>query len=413
MSGGIAIKVENLSKQYRLGSIGGSTLREDLGRWWARRRGRQDPWAKIGSDSANHDHGAEFWALRDVSFEVREGDVLGVIGRNGAGKSTLLKILSRITSPSGGRAEIRGRVGSLLEVGTGFHPELTGRENVYLNGAILGMKRAEITRKLAEIVDFAEMSRFIDTPVKRYSSGMTVRLAFSVAAHLEPEILIVDEVLAVGDLRFQKKCIGRMNLLSSEGRTVLFVSHQLGVMTQICSKGLHLRAGEVQAFGPIFDVIGEYVSLGESSATTVDFQPAIGRPSITGVSICPDSARRGNLAVRIAFKSPVEIHRPIGGVIVYDRHGAPVWGSNGRFHARSGEMVPMFDGVIECESKQIPLAPSNYTASFWLADWYEDLDSKERVISFDFGNEAGLLPRPPQEVIGYLNWEAEWSARCS
>jgi lipopolysaccharide transport system ATP-binding protein len=413
MSGSTAIRVENLSKQYRLGNIGGTTLREDLGRWWARKRGRPDPWAKIGTSAEANENGTDFWALRDISFEIREGEVLGVIGRNGAGKSTLLKILSRITSPTNGRATIHGRVGSLLEVGTGFHPELTGRENVYLNGAILGMKRAEITQKLSEIVDFAEMSRFIDTPVKRYSSGMTVRLAFAVAAHLEPEILIVDEVLAVGDTQFQKKCIGRMNELSNEGRTVVFVSHQLGVMTQLCTKGLYLQAGKVHTFGDISQAVNDYMSLGDSPSARTEFESIVGRPSISSVEICVESALRGDLIAKIGFRSPFELNRPIGGVIIYDRHGAPVWGSNGRFHPRCGELAPMREGFLTCTAKQLPLAQSNYTASFWLADWYEDLDSKERVVNFEFGNEADVLPGPPLEVIGYTNWKAEWSARCS
>ena len=203
----------------------------------------------------------EFWALKDISFEVKQGDRLGIIGRNGAGKSTLLKVLSRITEPSHGRISIRGRVASLLEVGTGFHPELTGRENIYLNGAILGMARTEIRRKFDEIVDFAEVEKFLDTPVKRYSSGMYVRLAFAVAAHLEPEILIVDEVLAVGDAQFQKKCLGKMEDVSrNDGRTILFVSHQMGTIAQLCDKGILLNKGVLTFAGPISEVIGEYVN---------------------------------------------------------------------------------------------------------------------------------------------------------
>lgn len=258
MSGKVVIQVENLSKHYRLGSIGGATLREDLGRWWARVRGKPDPWARFDEVGRGGSDGETFWALRDVSFEVFEGEVLGVIGRNGAGKSTLLKILSRITSPTAGRATIRGRVGSLLEVGTGFHPELTGRENIYLNGAILGMTRAEITAKLNEIVEFSEMARFIDTPVKRYSSGMTVRLAFAVAAHLEPEILIVDEVLAVGDLAFQRKCLGKMKDVAGHGRTVLFVSHNMSAVTSLCSRCILLEGGELKLTGSADAVVQAY-----------------------------------------------------------------------------------------------------------------------------------------------------------
>lgn len=267
MSGNVVIRVENLSKQYRLGSIGGATLREDLGRWWARQRGKPDPYAKVDAPASVGTGSADFWALRDVDFEVREGEVLGVIGRNGAGKSTLLKILSRITTPTAGQATIRGRVGSLLEVGTGFHPELTGRENIYLNGAILGMSSAEITRKLDEIVEFAEMVKFIDTPVKRYSSGMTVRLAFSVAAHLDTDILFVDEVLAVGDQAFQEKCLSKMDSVSRAGRTVLFVSHQQGMLAKLCSSGMVLKDGRVYFRGEIGSALSAYAaSLRESGA---------------------------------------------------------------------------------------------------------------------------------------------------
>jgi lipopolysaccharide transport system ATP-binding protein len=240
------ISVENVSKRYRLGLIGGGTLSADLERWWARVRGKPDPLLKacperkrrIGQEDHSNRQGEYIWALRDVSFEVQQGEVLGIIGRNGAGKSTLLKILSRVTAPISGQVKVKGRVASLLEVGTGFHPELTGRENIYLNGAILGMKKAEIDRKFDEIVAFAEIEKFMDTPVKRYSSGMYVRLAFAVAAHLEPEILLVDEVLAVGDAAFQKKCLGKMGDVAREGRTVLFVSHNMGVIREIALRAL-------------------------------------------------------------------------------------------------------------------------------------------------------------------------------
>lgn len=245
------IKAENVSKQYRLGTIGYGTLREDLRAWWARLRGKEDPNAKIGEKSRIGQHG-EFWALRDINFEIKEGDRVGIIGRNGAGKSTLLKIISRITAPTTGRIGIKGRVASLLEVGTGFHPELTGRENIFMNGAILGMKRREIQKKFDEIVDFAGVKDFIDTPVKRYSSGMYVRLGFAVAAHLESEILIVDEVLAVGDAEFQKKAIGRMEALSTgEGRTVLFVSHNMPTINRLCHSGILLQNGMCLETGPI------------------------------------------------------------------------------------------------------------------------------------------------------------------
>src|SRR5664279_3180753 len=221
----VVIKVEDLSKQYRLGEVSTGSIAHDVNRFWYRIRGKEDPYLKIGEENERSLKGKSdyVWALRDINFEVQRGEILGIIGRNGAGKSTLLKILSRITEPTSGTVRLRGRVASLLEVGTGFHPELTGRENIYLNGAILGMKRAEIALKFEEIVAFAEVEQFLDTPVKRYSTGMYVRLAFAVAAHLEPEILIVDEVLAVGDAQFQKKCLGKMQDVSKAGRTVVFV----------------------------------------------------------------------------------------------------------------------------------------------------------------------------------------------
>jgi lipopolysaccharide transport system ATP-binding protein len=251
----IAIRVENLSKLYRIGAAQErhDTLRDALAARLRRNEREAEP--------------NTIWALKDVSFEVKRGEVVGVIGRNGAGKSTLLKLLSRITEPTSGRAEIHGRVGSLLEVGTGFHPELTGRENIYLNGVILGMKRVEISARFDEIVAFAELEKFLDTPVKRYSSGMYVRLAFAVAAHLEPEILLVDEVLAVGDAEFQRKCLGKMGDVAKEGRTVLFVSHNMAAIQRLCEKSLLLRCGELVASGPSHQVTGSFLGLGSGLAT--------------------------------------------------------------------------------------------------------------------------------------------------
>jgi lipopolysaccharide transport system ATP-binding protein len=255
------IKVENLSKQYRLGSIGTGTLRNDLKRWWYNVRGKENPFLKIGETNDRSTKGTSdyAWALKDINFEVMPGEVLGIIGKNGAGKSTLLKILSKVTGPTTGRIDYNGRIGSLLEVGTGFHPELTGRENIFLNGAILGMTKHEIHSKLDEIIDFSGCERYIDTPVKRYSSGMTVRLGFAVAAHLEPEILVVDEVLAVGDAEFQKKAIGKMQDVSrNDGRTVLFVSHNMMSIKKLCTTGLLLKNGSIAITGDIAKVIETY-----------------------------------------------------------------------------------------------------------------------------------------------------------
>jgi lipopolysaccharide transport system ATP-binding protein len=257
------IKVENIGKQYNLGSVGTGTLGQDLSRWWAKVQGKEDPFLKLGESNDRSTKGSSnlVWALRDVSFEVGQGEVLGIIGRNGAGKSTLLKILSRTTTPTTGEFKVKGRIASLLEVGTGFHPELTGRENIFLNGAILGMRKHEIIKKFDEIVDFSGVERYIDTPVKRYSSGMYVRLAFAVAAHLEPEILIVDEVLAVGDLEFQKKCLGKMKDVSvNEGRTVLFVSHNMSAIKSLCTAGIILKHGTLAINGTTDEVLNEYLN---------------------------------------------------------------------------------------------------------------------------------------------------------
>jgi lipopolysaccharide transport system ATP-binding protein len=239
--------------------IGGATLKEDVSRWWAKLRGKADPLSIVGHEHHARRIGEEFWALRDVSFEVREGEVLGIVGRNGAGKSTLLKIMSQVAAPTSGEIKIKGRIASLLEVGTGFHPDLTGRENIFLNGAILGMTKLEIRRKFDEIVAFSGIEEFLETPVKRYSSGMYVRLAFAVAAHLDPEILIIDEVLAVGDAQFQKKCASKMGQVSRSGRTVIFVSHNLTLVASLCDRAVLLDAGEKQMEGAAETVISAYV----------------------------------------------------------------------------------------------------------------------------------------------------------
>jgi len=258
----IAIKIENLSKQYRLGLVSTRTLSHDLNRWWKTSiLGKEDPYLKVGETNVRETKGSSeyVWALRNINLEVKEGEVLGIIGKNGAGKSTLLKILSRVTAPTTGTIKARGRVASLLEVGTGFHSEMTGRENIYLNGAILGMTKAEINSKFDEIVDFAGVQRYIDTPVKRYSSGMIVRLGFAIAAHLEPDILVVDEVLAVGDADFQKKAIGKMHEVShTGGRTILFVSHNMAAVKQLCNTGILIKDGEILFKGDQNETVKEY-----------------------------------------------------------------------------------------------------------------------------------------------------------
>lgn len=265
----LVLKVVNVKKQYRLGVIGGGTLQGDLQSWWARIRGKEDPNSKIGRETSGKN--GTFMALRGVSFEVKKGERLGIIGGNGAGKSTTLKILSRVTAPTDGTIYIKGRISSMLEVGTGFHPELTGRENIYLNGAILGMSKSEVDRKIEDIIDFSECRQFIDTPVKRYSSGMYVKLAFSVAAHLDSEILIMDEVLAVGDMKFQQKCLNKMReVADNEGRTVLYVSHNMNTIRQLCNRCIVLNKGQVIYDGKVEEAIEIYLGSKENSSSVID-----------------------------------------------------------------------------------------------------------------------------------------------
>jgi lipopolysaccharide transport system ATP-binding protein len=300
---GIAIHAEHLSKEYRLGVINHGMLYKDLQSWVARKLGKVDPHAEMGKDHFA-DQSDRFWALKDLSFDIQQGDRVGIIGRNGAGKSTLLKILSRITAPTEGVVKVKGRVVSLLEVGTGFHQELTGRENVYLNGAILGMKQRQIKAKLDEIIDFSEIEKFIDTPVKRYSSGMYIRLAFAVAANLDSEILLADEVLAVGDAAFQKKCLGKMDDVSQkEGRTVLFVSHNMTSVKQLCLTGMFLEGGVISAFGAMERVQGEYLGKARNQKSVWDGGAAYQRSTLLKI---------------LAFELLDESGRPIDSVV--DNH---------------------------------------------------------------------------------------------
>ena len=313
-----AIIFNNISKQYRLGLVSTRTLSHDLNRWWKMNiLGKEDPYLKIGevNDRAHRGESDYVWALRDIDFKVEQSDVLGIIGKNGAGKSTLLKILSKVTAPTTGTIKARGRIASLLEVGTGFHPEMTGRENIYMNGAIMGMTKAEISRKLDEIVDFSGVERYIDTPVKRYSSGMTVRLGFAIAAHLEPEILVVDEVLAVGDAEFQKKAIGKMQDVSKgEGRTVLFVSHNMTAVKNLCNNGIILENGSIAFSGSINNVINKYILNQENrsnlSLSTINDREGNGFLRVMDVCFLDSENRNKNtfnvgetLKIMISFKA--------------------------------------------------------------------------------------------------------------
>jgi lipopolysaccharide transport system ATP-binding protein len=369
------LKVEHLSKQYRIGAKEGyKTFRETLvdaakaplqglSKVFNRR-------SAVGNRSSGDD---TIWALKDVSFEVKQGEVVGIIGRNGAGKSTLLKILSRITEPTEGRVELRGRVGSLLEVGTGFHPELTGHENIYLYGAILGMDRWEITRKFDEIVDFAEIEKFIDTPVKKYSSGMYMRMAFAVAAHLEPEILLVDEVLAVGDAAFQKKCLGKMGEVTTQGRTVLFVSHQMNAIRKLCARCIWLDFGTIQMADKMVDVVKAY----EKAATIGSFRQE-GRQGddtvparFTGWEIIQPKSDPSNVLTatsQMSFKIILKVNRKIQSC----HHGIALWDSEGQLMwAWATDKLHLTVGISEFvyEIPGVPLRPGIY---HWQVSLYED-----------------------------------------
>lgn len=364
------ISVENLSKTYHLGQIGTGTFTNDLKVWWAKVRGKPNPMLKIGETDHGNRDGEEVWALKDVSFQVEQGEVLGIIGRNGAGKSTLLKILSRVTAPTSGSIKIKGRVASLLEVGTGFHPELTGRENIYLNGSILGMSRREIDRKFDEIVDFAEVEKFIDTPVKRYSSGMYVRLAFAVAAHLEPEILVVDEVLAVGDAAFQKKCLGKMSDVAHEGRTVLFVSHNMESIRSLCSRSILLHSGCLTENGVTDNVIRQYIYQSASNITGfVDLNSRQNASLPVRISYVKIMNREGLITSSIICGEALQIEvetlclkdgdRIFFDFLIRDELGARL-GLLSSYFAHSNEIIAKDKMKARVEIENLNLAPSRY-----------------------------------------------------
>jgi lipopolysaccharide transport system ATP-binding protein len=414
------ISVENISKAYRLGVIGSGTLQGDLERFWARLRGRPDPLVKIGQEHRVRRVGEQFWALNDVSFEVEQGEVLGIIGRNGAGKSTLLKILSQVTAPTAGQVRVRGRIASLLEVGTGFHPELTGRENIFLNGTILGMTKAEIRRKLDEIIAFSGVEEFVDTPVKRYSSGMYVRLAFAVAAHLEPEILIVDEVLAVGDAEFQSKCLGKMDEVSKkEGRTVLFVSHNMEAVASLTRRCVLMAAGRVASIGPTAQIVGDYLGHGgvgdleyRGEASGVD--TAIVRVALT--TSLPNNIQHHGDSMTVTCE--LVVPKPIDGARLeitacddrdrkimylwrYDDPATPLFRSAGRYR-------------VICRIPRMHLYAGRYTVLVVLAERYGGslFRQAERVCPFEI-----LMPRTRDG--GWVRDEAvfiedaEWAFECN
>ncbi len=422
------IRVHNLSKRYRIGRVEPyRTLRESIVRSvTAPARIARAMLGGGARDGAAHDGERHVWALRDVSFDVMPGEVLGLIGRNGAGKSTLLKLLSRITEPSAGRAEIYGRVGSLLEVGTGFHLELTGRENIYLSGAILGMRRAEIQRKFDEIVAFAEVEKFIDTPVKHYSSGMHVRLGFAVAAHLEPEILLVDEVLAVGDAAFQKKCLGKMGDVARAGRTIIFVSHNMAAIESLCSSCLLIGAGRLEAEGEPAQIVMRYMaselrghggvrSLIEHQGRRGGSTPIMRSVSLrAGDEVPTDVVRMGSpLEATVDFGAPHPI-RPVLGITLKTAEGMPLFGVSNRWTNQGVDAQRVSSGTITCGFESLPLMPGTYQLDLYLGDFGDpsrDLDIIRDAISFEVVPAdllgTGMLPNPAD---GPIFWTAKWRA---
>jgi lipopolysaccharide transport system ATP-binding protein len=388
------IQVDRLGKQYRLGQIGGGRLTDDFNRWLAKLRGKEDPLSPIASIAAsarssrsnsfvgNASRADAIWALKDISFEVKQGEVMGIIGRNGSGKSTALKILSRVTAPTEGEARVKGRIASLLEVGTGFHPELTGRENVYLNGAILGMTKLEIRGKFDEIVAFSEVEQFIDTPVKRYSSGMYVRLAFAVAAHLESEILIVDEVLAVGDFGFQKKCLAKMGSFAQEGKTVLFVSHNMEAVRSLCQRGILLKDGQMGGDGNVDDILQEYSNSLPNQRFDISTNPKYGL-TIQSVLLrntqgqevsqfCPGE----DMVVEIAFDAQKRVERPAFALQVLGINGS-CFAANMLMDGNRPEFL-VGTAKLECRFRSIPLFPHSYIVR--LALW--DKNGKDLIANF-------------------------------
>jgi lipopolysaccharide transport system ATP-binding protein len=406
-----AIKVENLSKIYRLGEIGTGTISRDIERFVKTKILKQeDPFLKIGESNDRAVKGISdiVYSLKDINFEIDQGDAVGIIGRNGAGKSTLLKILSRVTSPTTGKINIKGRVASLLEVGTGFHPELTGRENIYLNGAILGMRMREIDRKLDEIIDFSGVERYIDTPVKRYSSGMYVRLAFAVAAHLESEILIVDEVLAVGDAEFQKKCLGKMGEVSKgEGRTVLFVSHNIAAVKKICTSAMYFENGQLSRFGKVEDVILEYskpnINVYEPKKNQTYNGLIVNSYSFTNIlGINNIYKENDNLEVKLILTLEKEIQNFEIGLAIDDNFG------NRITTIHSADYKISFLDNISIGNYEISLKiPNNFVPGNYIIKC-GFRENKSNFLKFDLGSFSIFAERPYDGIEGHIFTKAEW-----
>ena len=420
----VVISVEHLTKRYDLGVIGTGTLARDLERWWARIRHQPDPYTKIGQDDAFNRIGESILALDDVSFTVQQGEAFGIIGRNGAGKSTLLKILSRVTAPTSGVVKVKGRIGSLLEVGTGFHPELTGRENVFLNGAILGMKKAEVQQKFDEIVDFAGVEKFIDTPVKRYSSGMYVRLAFAVAAHLDPEILIVDEVLAVGDADFQKKCLGKMGDVTGDGRTVLFCSHNMVAIQDLCSKAIWINNGQINKIGNPEEIIDGYLSTNKKAMETkIDLVHHPREKQSTDhlfESVCLYNNEMltnvfqtgSNLSLQTIISiDSAKLDQINFGFDIKDKSDRVIFASNMRQYKLSLPVKRKGKYQLKFTIPSINLTPGYYSISLFLGNGSRDIDIIHDAIRFEviWNENSELLP--PYSFWGpmYLPVVWEWN----
>lgn len=411
----LALKAENISKQYRLGQVGTGTLSHDLNRFWHQIRGKEDPYLKIGeaNDRATKGESEYVWSLRDINFEIEQGDAVGIIGRNGAGKSTLLKLLSKVTKPTTGKIYTNGRIASLLEVGTGFHPEMTGRENVYLNGAILGMTRKEITRKFDEIVDFSGVERYIDTPVKRYSSGMYVRLAFAVAAHLESEILIVDEVLAVGDAEFQKKCLGKMGDVSKgEGRTVLFVSHNMASIQNLCKTSLLLKNGRLIDKGETPLIINEYLkqhSASNTSLSEITNRSGSQKNFFKEIQFLGENLEKDNIESFRNFTIILELEKEVDwqnfkgqiDIGINNNMGDRIaWLSSSNKDLKAIKK----SNIIKFTVHHNPLAPGNYTCNLHMVennevvDWITDV-APFTVAEKDYYNSGKLTPKNQGNIL--------------
>jgi lipopolysaccharide transport system ATP-binding protein len=423
MDSSLAVEATNLSKKYRLGTIGMSSLRDDLGRWWRRKKQNSQNKGLLINDAIERSrmiNESEFWALHDLNFQITRGEVVGLIGANGSGKSTLLKILSRITEPSEGEVKIRGKVASLLEVGTGFHPELTGRENIYINGAILGMSRREVNSKIEEIIEFAGVSDFIDTPIKRYSSGMTVRLGFAVAVHLNSEVLIVDEVLAVGDANFQKSCIKKMNQIAeNEGRTVIFVSHNMAMIENLCTRAIFLDKGNLKKAGETSQVISHYLESTHKSSGKIseDVRGGTGSMRFSAYKLLDEEGRKsGIIKAGIGFRLQLKFevndnYKPIDPLIILKLKSStdiPLFVQHNLLHNYHLKNLSK-ENCIECKLKEFPFSAGLYYLDLRIIDNGTLLDEIENVTEINVEQsdyfESGEIPNAR---FGLTLIRAEW-----